>query len=53
MTVLMAGVVCFGLIVPMALQRHNAGLAVGVGIVFAVYLIANVVLWQRLRRPRA
>ncbi len=50
--VLMAGVLCFVLLVPMALQRHNVPLAVGVGIVYLVYLAANVVLWQRMR-PRA
>jgi hypothetical protein len=34
----------------MSLARHNAGLAIFVGIVFVAYLIANVVLWQRMRR---
>jgi len=33
----------------MALVRHNAGLAVFVGLVYAAYLVANVVLWQRTR----
>ena len=51
-TMLMAGVVCFGLIVPLALQRHNVGLAIGVGAVFVAYLAVNVVLWTRMR-PRA
>lgn len=49
---LMGGVLCFALLLPMAIARHNAILAVGVVVVFAVYLGANVVLWQRLR-PRA
>ncbi len=47
---LTAAVLCFGLLVPMSLARHNAGLAIFVGIVFVAYLIANVVLWQRMRR---
>ena len=51
-TMLMAGVVAFGLIVPMALQRHNNALAIGVAAVFAAYLVVNVVLWTRMR-PRA
>lgn len=51
-TVAMAGVVCFALLVPMALQRHNTPLAVGVGVAFIAYAIANVLLWQRMR-PRA
>jgi uncharacterized membrane protein YsdA (DUF1294 family) len=47
---LTAAVLCFGLLVPMSLARHNTGLAIFVGIVFVAYLIANVVLWQRMRR---
>lgn len=49
-TMLAAGVVCFGLLVPMALQRHNTALAAGAGIAFGAYLVVNVLLWQRLRR---
>ena len=48
--VLMAGVLCFALLVPMSLARHNSALALFVGIVFFAYLIANVVLWQRTHR---
>lgn len=48
----MAGVLCFGILVPMSLARHNLGLAIFVAIVFVAYLAANVVLWQRTR-PRA
>lgn len=48
----MAGVLCFVLLVPMAMQRHNPGLAIALGVVFFAYLIANVVLWRRTR-PRA
>ena len=51
MVVLMAGVLCFTLLVPMALKNHQPLLAAGVGIVFAAYAIANVVLWRRMK-PR-
>ena len=51
-TVLMFAAICFVLIVPMALQRHNTALAVGIGGIFALYLIANIVLWRRMK-PRA
>jgi len=51
-TLLMAAVLCFGLLVPMALARHNAVLAIVIGVVFVSYLVANVVLWQRMR-PRS
>jgi predicted lipid-binding transport protein (Tim44 family) len=49
---LMAGILCFGILVPMSLARHNVALAIFISIVFIAYLIANVVLWQRMR-PRA
>lgn len=49
---IMAAVLCFGILVPMSLQRHNLALAIVVGFVFVAYLAANVVLWQRMR-PRA
>jgi uncharacterized protein (DUF58 family) len=52
LTILMAGVVCFGLIIPIALQRRNAALAVAVGAAYAIYLVVNVLLWRRMR-PRA
>jgi hypothetical protein len=47
---LMAGVLCFALLVPMSLARHVPGLAIFVGIVFFAYLAANIALWQRTRR---
>jgi hypothetical protein len=50
LTVLMFGVLCFVLIVPIALQRHNAAIAVGIPVVFAIYLAANVVLWRRMKQ---
>lgn len=49
--VLMAGVMCFTLLVPMALRNHQPWLAIGIGTIFAVYAVANVVLWRRM--PRA
>jgi hypothetical protein len=49
---LMAGVLCFGILVPLALARHNLGLAVFISLIFMAYLVGNVVLWQRMR-PRA
>ena len=52
MMVVMFAVICFALIVPMALQRHNTALALGIGTAFVVYLVANVVLWRRMK-PRA
>ena len=47
----MAAVLCFALLVPLALTRHNVVLATFVAVVFLAYLVANVVLWQRMR-PR-
>jgi uncharacterized membrane protein len=52
MVVLMAGVLCFTLLVPLALKNHQPWLAAGVGAVFAAYLLANVILWRRMK-PRA
>jgi hypothetical protein len=49
--VLMAGVLCFALLVPMALARHNTPLAIFIAVVFNEYFIGNVALWQRMR-PR-
>ena len=50
--ILMAGVLCLVLLVPMALARHNVALAILIGFAYVVYLVANVVLWQRMR-PRS
>ena len=47
---LMAAVLCFALLVPMSLARHNAALAVFIVAVFLAYVVANVALWQRTRR---
>lgn len=50
-TVAMFGVLCFLLIVPMAVQHHNLFLAVGISVVFVLYLIVNIVLWRRMKPP--
>jgi len=46
--VLMAGVLCCTLLIPMALRNHQPWLAAGVGAIFAAYAVANVVLWRRM-----
>ena len=51
-TMLMFAVLCFVLIVPMALHRGNTFIAVGITVVFIAYLIANIVLWRRLKTRR-
>jgi hypothetical protein len=48
---LMAGVLCFVLLVPMSLARHNAWLAVFIVLIYFAYLAANAMLWLR-NRPR-
>ena len=52
-SMLMGAVLCFGMLVPLALKEHHESVAIGVGAVFVVYLIANVVLWQRNKRRSA
>ncbi len=47
---LMGGVLCFGLLVPLALARHSRALAIFIAAVYVAYLAANAVLWQRMRR---
>lgn len=47
---LMAAVLCFAFLVPLALARHQVGIAAFVAVVFIAYLIGNIVLWQRMRR---
>jgi hypothetical protein len=49
-TLLMAAVLCFALLLPLALARHATALAVFVVLVFLAYLGGNVALWQRMRR---
>ncbi len=52
LTVLMFGAICFVLIVPLALQRHQPAIAIGIAVLFAIYLVANVVLWRRMKSSR-
>ncbi len=52
MTVVMFAGICFLLIVPLALRRHDTAIAVGVSGLFAAYLVANIVLWRRMK-PRS
>jgi membrane protein implicated in regulation of membrane protease activity len=51
-TVLMFGAICFVLLVPTALRSGNTTLAIVVSVLFIIYAVANVVLWQRLRARR-
>ncbi|HEY2476900.1 MAG TPA: hypothetical protein VGI19_19115 [Candidatus Cybelea sp.] len=48
----MAGILCFGILVPLSLARHSLALAIVISVVYVAYLIANIILWQRMR-PRA
>lgn len=48
-TVIMFAAICFVLIVPMALQRHNTFLAIGISVAFLAYLIVNIILWRRFK----
>lgn len=47
---LMAAVLCFAFLVPLALESHHPAIAVFVVVVFIAYLTGNIVLWQRMRR---
>lgn len=49
-TVVMAGVVCFGLIVPLAMIRHDVALARVMIALFAAYVGFNVLLWLWQRK---
>jgi hypothetical protein len=51
-TMAMMGVICFALLLPLAVERHNTLLATAVVTIFVLYVGANVLLWLRLR-PRA
>jgi len=51
-TMVMMGVICFVLLLPLAMERHNVLLAAGLAVIFALYVGANVLLWLRLK-PRA
>ncbi len=47
---LMAGVLVFALLVPMALGTHRPALAIGLSAVYAGYLLANLYLWRRMKQ---
>lgn len=49
-TVLMAGVVCFGLIVPLAITRHDMTLARAIVALYVAYVAFNVLLWLWQRK---
>lgn len=49
-TVFMAGVVCFGLIVPLAIVRHDIILARVIIALYVAYVAFNVVLWAWQRK---
>ena len=51
-TMSMFAVLCFVLIVPMALQRGNTVLAVGITLVFVLYVMVNLLLWRRMKPRR-
>lgn len=46
----MAAVVCFVVIVPLALRRGDTALAIGIGLAYVVYAAANVLLMRRYPR---
>jgi Na+/proline symporter len=49
-TIAMAGVLAFGVIVPIAVKEHRTSLAVGISAVFLAYLVVNAMLWKRMNR---
>lgn len=50
MMVLLFGGICFLLVVPRALAHHQTLIAVGVSVLFALYLVANIIVWRRMTR---
>lgn len=53
LAVLMAAAMVFAFLVPLALQRHDGPLAIGIVAVFMFYLAVNAWLFVRMRRPPA
>lgn len=49
-TLAMAAVICFALLLPAALARHNAALAASIVAIFGAYASVNILLWRRLKR---
>lgn len=47
----MFGIITFTLLLPLALARHNVLLGTTIGVIFVLYIGANVMLWRRLK-PR-
>jgi amino acid transporter len=46
-TMTMFGAICFALLIPLAVQRHQIALAAVVLALFVVYLIINAIAWRR------
>ncbi len=49
LSVAMAGVLCGGVLVPLALANHKPLLAAGLVVVWIIYAVANVLAWRKLR----
>jgi membrane protein implicated in regulation of membrane protease activity len=49
MVLLFAGI-AFLLIVPTAMQHHQTGIAAAIIVLFAVYVVVNIVVWRRMKR---
>jgi len=47
--IVMGAVICFGVLVPLALAHGRVALAAGLGAIFVAYAVANVVLWRRMK----
>ncbi|HUY11816.1 MAG TPA: hypothetical protein VMV73_06105 [Candidatus Dormibacteraeota bacterium] len=45
----MGAVLCFGMLVPLALQRGNHVLAASIIAIYLAYVVVNGVMWWRLR----
>lgn len=52
LAVLMAAAMVFAFLVPLALQRHDGPLAVGIVAIFVLYLAVNAWLFVRAHRAR-
>ncbi len=46
-TMTMFGAICFVLLVPLALQRHQIPFAIAVAVLFVAYLVFNAFAWRR------
>ncbi len=45
-----AAVICFAVIIPLALKRGDTALAIFIALAFALYIVANIVLMRRYKR---